>query len=82
MTAETIIVVGVNIAVLVLVGALFLNLIADLLCPWPTPREHHAFHCPECPCSYEGAAELARHHVAQHTDGAVLRMPVDGGPAR
>jgi len=75
-------VVAANFVVLVLVVALGMNLIADLLSPWPAPREHHEFHCAQCPCSYASAAELARHHSAMHVDDHVFRLPCDGGPAR
>ncbi len=49
---------------------------------WPRePRSHH-IGCPICHCSYEAQAGLTRHYMAQHTDGAVFRLPIDGGPQR
>jgi hypothetical protein len=46
------------------------------------PRQHHAFGCSLCPCSYRSAEGLARHFTHQHTNTAVFRIPHDGGPAR
>jgi dipeptide/tripeptide permease len=46
------------------------------------PREHHAFGCSLCQCSYRSAAGLARHYTNQHTNETVTRLLVDGGPAR
>jgi hypothetical protein len=72
----------ISLICLALIVPLFTTLLVELFAPWPRPREHHDYVCPECPCSYAGPAELARHHSAQHTDGGVFRLPRDGGPAR
>ena len=51
---------------LALAVPLIVQLAIGLFMPWPTPRAHHAFACPRCPCSYESASSLARHHTSQH----------------
>ncbi len=72
----------VSVVCLALIVPLFTTLLVELFAPWPKPREHHDYICPECPCSYAGPAELARHVTHQHSDEHVLRLPVDGGPRR
>jgi hypothetical protein len=72
----------ITLVCLVLLVMPLLGLVAELLAPWPKPREHHDYVCPECPCSYAGPAELARHVTHQHGDQHVFRLPRDGGPAR
>lgn len=72
----------ISLVILAVLVPLFTTLLVELFAPWPSPREHHDYVCSECPCSYAGPAELARHVTAQHTDSAVFRLPVDGGPAR
>lgn len=75
-------VIAINLVVVALIVVVLRDLIASLLRPWPEPREHHDFVCPQCPCSYAAAADLCRHFGAQHLDTNVYRLPVDGGPAR
>lgn len=58
----------VTLVTLALILPLFTTLLVELFAPWPKPREHHEFPCAQCPCSYAGPAELARHVTAQHTD--------------
>jgi hypothetical protein len=36
------------------------------------PREHHAFGCSLCQCSYRSAAGLARHWSAQHSSDTLV----------
>lgn len=74
--------VTITAVCLALAIPLAVQMVIALIAPWPEPRGHHEYHCPLCPCSYESAASLSRHHTAQHTDEYVMRLPVDGGPAR
>ena len=57
---------------LALAVPLVVQLAVGLFMPWPAPRAHHAYGCPECPCSYQSAAGLARHHSSQHADETLV----------